>query len=137
MSRSLPAFAVSLLLCALALTPALAVDDTPTAAIAPMTPMMADITAALQAEQAEVAALVAQLATAPDDAAALELHRAIEQAKMGAQVRVLGIQVQYAKLEGRVDDAAKLEAALTAMGQVAVPMNVEQRAAPNADAAGR
>ncbi len=141
MSRSLSTFAVSLLLCALALTPALAVDDTPTAAApaatAPLTPMMTDITAAMQAEQAQVAALVAQLATAPDDAAALELHRAIEQAKMDGQLQVLGIQARYARAEGRVDDATKLEAALAAMGQVAVPTNVEQRAAPNADAAGR
>jgi hypothetical protein len=137
MSRSLSAFAVSVLLCTLALTPALAVDDTPTAAIAPMTPMMADITAALQTEQAQVAALAAQLATAPDDAAALQLHRAIEQAKMDGQLQVLGIQARYARAEGRVEDATKLEAALAAMGKVATPMNVEPRPAPNADAAGR
>lgn len=141
MSRSLSTFAVSLLLCALALTPALAVDDTPTAAApaatAPLTPMMTDITAAMQVEQAQVAALVAQLATAPDDAAALELHRAIEQAKMDGQLQVLGIQARYARAEGRVEDATKLEAALTAMGKVAAPMNVEPRPAPNADAAGR
>ncbi len=138
MSRSLSAFAVSLLLCALALTPALAVDDTPTAAAtAPLTPMMTDITAALQAGQAQVAALAAQLATAPDDAAALALHRAIEQAKMDGQLQVLGIQARYARTEGRVEDATKLEAAIAAMGKVAVPVNVEQRAAPNADAAGR
>lgn len=141
MSRSLPAFAVSVLLCALALTPALAVDDTPTAAApapaTPLTPMMADITAALQQEHALVADLAQQLATAPDDAAALQLHRAIEQAKMDGQLRVLGIQVRYAKLEGRTEDATKLEAELAAMGAPAAPQNVEQRAAPNADAAGR
>lgn len=143
MSRSLPAFAVSLLLCALALTPALAVDDAPIAAAppaaptAPLTPMMADITAALQAGQAQVAALAAQLATAPDDAAALELHRAIEQAKMDGQLQVLGIQARYARAEGRVEDATKLEAAMATMGHAAAPLNVEQRAAPNADAAGR
>lgn len=143
MSRSLPAFAVSLLLCALALTPALAVDDAPAAPITaaapitPVTPMMTDITAALQAGQAQVAALAAQLATAPDDAAALELHRAIEQAKMDGQLQVLGIQARYARAEGRIEDAVTLEAALSAMGKVSVPANVEQRAAPNADAAGR
>jgi hypothetical protein len=137
MSRSLSAFAIFLLLGTLALTPALAVDDTPTAATAPMTPMMADITAALQVEQAQVAALAAQLATAPDDAAALELHRAIEQAKMDGQLQVLGIQARYARAEGRVEDATKLEAAMATMGHTAVPANVEQRAAPNADAAGR
>jgi hypothetical protein len=102
-----------------------------------MTPMMADITAALQTEQAQVAALAAQLATAPDDAAALQLHRAIEQAKMDGQLQVLGIQARYARAEGRLEDATKLEAALTAMGKVAAPLNVEPRPAPNADAAGR
>ena len=52
-------------------------------------------------------------------------------------LQVLGIQARYARAEGRLEDATKLEAALTAMGKVATPMNVEPRPAPNADAAGR
>ena len=145
MSRALLASAATLFLCALALAPALADDDpatatatpAPTAATpAPPSPMMAAIDDALQQEHAQVAGLAAQLAAATDDASALALQRAIEQAKMDGQLRVLGIQVQFARLEGRADDATKLEAALAAMGKVDVPADVEQRPAPNS-AAGR
>lgn len=145
MSRASLAFPAILLLAVLASTQAVAAaPDEPAATPdavaptpAPANPMMAAIDAALQAERVQVADLAAQLATAPDDATALALHRAIEQAKSDAQRRVLVIQAEYARLEGRVDDAARIEAAIAAMGRVDVPANVEQRPAPDNAATGR
>jgi hypothetical protein len=146
MSRAKLAFAAAiLLLTAIACIPALAVDADPVAAApapvapapVPPTPLMAAIDVVLQAEQAQVAGLAAQLAAAPDDAAALALQRAIEQAKSDAKVRVFGIQAEFARREGRLEDAQRIEAAIAAMGRVEVPADIEPRPAPDNTAAGR
>ena len=107
------------------------------AAPAPATPMMVAIDAALEVGRAQVAELAAQLATAPDDTTALALHRAIEQAKSDAKLRVFGIQAEFARREGRLEDAQQLEAAIAAMGRVEVRGDVEPRPAPDNAAAGR
>lgn len=114
--------------------PVAAVPSDPAAAVAP-TPLQAAIEAAVLEERTQVAELAAQLATAPDDATALALHRAIEKAKLDGQVRVLGVQVEFARREGRLEDAARIEAAIAAMGRPAVPAQAEPRPAPGANRA--
>lgn len=114
--------------------PVAAAPSDPAAAVAP-TPLQAAIEAAVLEERTQVAALAAQLATAPDDATALALHRAIEKAKLDGQVRVLGVQVEFARREGRLEDAARIEAAIAAMGRPAVPAQAEPRPAPDANRA--
>lgn len=141
MSRAQLTFAAAvLLLAATAVIASPAAADEPVAAApapAPPTPLMAAIDAVLQAEHAQVAELAAQLATAPDDATALALHRAIEQAKGDTQVRVLGLQAEFARREGRIEDAQRIEEAIAAMGRIDVPADVEARPAPDHTAAGR
>lgn len=141
MSRAQLAFAAAiLLLAATAIIPTPAAADEPVAAApapVPTSPLMAAIDAVLQAEHAQVAGLAAQLATAPDDATALALHRAIEQAKSDAQVRLFGLQAEFARREGRLKDAQRIEAAVAAIGHVDVPADVEARPAPENTAAER
>ena len=142
MPRAMHAFVVTVLLAAVALTPALADDDSPAVApvaVAPaaQTPMLAAINAVLQEERALVAELATRLTTAPDDEAALKLHRAIEQAKADAELRILGIQADHARREGRLEAATELEAAIAAFGKVEAAPVVEQRPAPSTDANGR
>lgn len=145
MSRS----ALALVLGALCLSafPAFADTATPTtptpapappaeAAATPGT-LQAAIADALAQERAQVETLAAQLATAPDDATALALQKAVEQAKFDAQVRVLTLQAAFARREGRVDDAARIEAALGAMGRVEAPAHAEERPVPADSPAGR
>jgi hypothetical protein len=142
MPRAMHAFVVTVLLAAVALTPALADDDSPAAApvvVAPaaQTPMLAAINAVLQEERALVAELATRLTTATDDEAALTLHRAIEQAKADAELRILGIQADHARREGRLEAAVELEAAIAAFGKVEAAPVVEQRSAPSTDGNGR
>lgn len=144
MSR--PAFTLALCALCLALTPAFAAepatgipataDPAATAAPAPDS-LPAAIADALAQERAQVETLAAQLATAPDDATALALQKAVEQAKFDGQVRVLTLQAAFARREGRLDDATRIEAALGAMGRPAVPAHVEERPVPVDSPSGR
>jgi len=128
----MPRFALALVIALGSIGAALAADDPATAAetVAP-SPLQAAIETALQEERAQVAALAAQLESAPDDAAALALHRAIEQAKRDGQLRVLGVQAEFARREGRLEDAQSLEAAIAAMGRPAAPAPFQPRPAPD------
>ncbi len=128
----MPRFALALVIALGSIGAALAADDPATAAetVAP-SPLQAAIETALQEERAQVAALAAQLESAPDDAAALALHRAIEQAKRDGQLRVLGVQAEFARREGRLEDAQSLEAAIAAMGRPAAPAPLQPRPAPD------
>jgi hypothetical protein len=133
------ALVVTVLLAAVTFTPSLADDESPAAAPvavapAPPTPMLAAINAVLLEERALVAELATRLTTAPDDEAALTLHRAIEQAKADAELRILGIQADHARREGRLEAAVELEAAIAAFGKVEAAPVVEQRTAPSTDA---
>lgn len=141
MSRSLRTIAVAVLPALIAFAPCLARTDDPAAApaetaataMAPApatTPMLADIDAVLREERTRVDELTASLATAAGDEAALALHRAVEQVKMEAQLRILGIQADYARREGRIEDATRIEAAVAAMGRIDAPTTIEERPAP-------
>lgn len=132
----MPRLALALVIALGSIGAALAADDPATAAetVAP-SPLQAAIETALQEERAQVAALAAQLESAPDDAAALALHRAIEQAKRDGQLRVLGVQAEFARREGRLEDAQSLEAAIAAMGRPAAPATPQPRPAPDASRA--
>jgi TolA-binding protein len=146
MFRSALKLVAGLMLAALAITPGLAAaTDDPAAASAAQaapttatpTPLLAAIEAVLQEEHVRVNELAARLNAVTNDEEALALHRAIEQAKMDAQLRILGIQADYARKEGRLDTAAELDAAIAAMGRVDVPSIVEERPVPSSAAAGR
>lgn len=80
-----------------------------------MSPMVAELFAALGEQRAKLAQLRADLAEARDEARALELQRALSAAKQETELRLLGIQADHARREGRNEVAARLEDAMRAM----------------------
>jgi hypothetical protein len=117
--------AVALLLCAGGMlpgsrllaqpaAPAAAVPDSVSGAAAPvvLTPEMAAIRGALDEGRAAVEALGARLAATTDNDACFALQREIEAAKRDTDLRVLGIQAEFARREGRSETAAELEAVI-------------------------
>jgi thioredoxin-like negative regulator of GroEL len=113
--------ALALILGCLAAVPALATMDQTTAPPAdqarplpqkPLSPMMQEIHATLEQNDAAVAALQQTLKTAPDEQQALALLRAIAQQKKNTEVSILRIQVRYARQAGNQDAVAKLGLAI-------------------------
>jgi hypothetical protein len=91
---------------------------TPTGAGAPnarATPMVAEILAAVEASQAEVAELASRARATLDETEALALAREVRRAKLAGRLEVLRIQLRYAQAEGRDDAAAQLQAAIGRM----------------------
>jgi hypothetical protein len=80
-----------------------------------MSPMVADLHAAIDEQREKIAKLRAELALARGGARALELQRALSAAKRETELRLLRIQADYARREGRLEAAGNLEAAITAM----------------------
>jgi hypothetical protein len=84
------------------------------APVAPATrsPLMQDITAAWESHLVVVAALEQQLAGAASAADALALQHQIEAVRAQVEIQILTLQARYARQEGRLDDAAGIEAAI-------------------------
>jgi hypothetical protein len=89
--------------------------DAPAPAAPEPTPMMREIVAAWDAQAVAVEALETQAATCTDPVAALALQRQIEELRAQAEVQILTIQARYARLEGRPEVAAEIEAAVAEM----------------------
>lgn len=85
-----------------------------------LSPMMAEIFAVIDAQRAKVAALRAERGKGPGGLRSLELERALSVAKHETELRLLRIQADYARREGRLEAAGQLEAAITAMSAPAV-----------------
>lgn len=100
-------------------------------AAAPRSPEMLEIDQALVAERALVAELEARLEGAPDETAALDLLREIERTKQRTEIEILRLQAKHARLAGREEQAAEIEAAVQ---QILAPALVP---APAAAAAAR
>jgi hypothetical protein len=92
-------------------------DGAPKAVRAPahLTPMMAEIQAALEANREAVAYLAARFRAAADETEAMELAREIRSIKLEGRLGVLRIQLRYAQEEGRTEAAAELESAIERM----------------------
>lgn len=80
-----------------------------------MSPMVAEMFTALDEQRAKIARLRAELSQARDGARAFELQRALSAAKQETEVRLLRIQADHARRDGRLEVAANLEAAVLAM----------------------
>jgi hypothetical protein len=80
-----------------------------------LSPLMLEIQAALAAEQARVADLEARFAAAADEASALAIQKEIEQIKVETELSILRLQAEHARQEGRVEQAAQIEAAIAEM----------------------
>ncbi len=99
-----------------------------------LSPVVAEIFAALDEEQARIRQLKDELAATKDPARAFELQRAIVAAKQGAEARMLRIQADHARRENRADVAAELEGAIQSLTTPAIGRDTAPRAA---SAAGR
>ncbi|MDO9695250.1 MAG: hypothetical protein Q7W56_10985 [Candidatus Latescibacteria bacterium] len=96
------------------------VESTAAATVAPrapesLTPCQQAIRALLDREAAQLAELEARVPAAADAAAFLALQREIEQVKQDTELQVMRTQAQHARLEGRVEQAEQIEAALAEM----------------------
>jgi hypothetical protein len=97
----------------------------------PLTPMHAEIQAALEEEAAAIAALEARFRAEQDPAAALAIQVSIQHTKVDGQLRVLGIQANYARQEGRTQMADELEAAIRQITSSTRSGTPVERAAPS------
>ncbi len=96
----------------------------------PVSPMMAEINAALEIERAQHAELEARFRTASNERAALEIQREIEALARNTELQILQIQIDHARLAGREDAALRIEAAVTEMTTPRPPRQPQDRPAP-------
>jgi hypothetical protein len=80
-----------------------------------LSPMMQEITASMEAARLEVADLRLRYEAASDNQAAMEIMREVARGKHESRVDMMRIQLRYARLDGRDEAVAKLEAAITRM----------------------
>lgn len=99
-----------------------------------LSPVVAEIFAALDEERARIRQFKDELAATNDPARAFELQRAIVAAKQEAELRMLRIQADHARRENRGDVAAELDGAIQALTTPAIGREPAPRAA---SAAGR
>ena len=94
----------------------------------PLSPCMQAIQAVLDHEAARLAELETGQKAAVEESALLELQREIERVKEETELQILRVQADFARREGRLEQAAEIEAALA-------EMTAPRSAAPAAGAA--
>jgi hypothetical protein len=98
----------------------------PAAAVRRPSPMVVEVLAAIEAQRATLRELKSRLSQTRDPRDVQELHRAIAVAKHETEMRLLRIQADYARREGRIDAAARFEEAIATMK--APPVSREAKA---------
>ena len=98
-----------------------------------LSPMLQTIKAAWQEQAAAQAKLDAELAAAPDARAALEVQQRIDIAMRDFEIRVLRIQLDFARREGRTEVAERLAASIEAMVSPPSLRTPVERPAPAGD----
>lgn len=91
----------------------------------PLSPMMTEITAAMEVSQAAVAELTRGLDHASSVDEVMAIQREVTRLKFEARLETFRIQLRYAVAEGRTEHVVKLESLLEAMTSprsVGVPM---------------
>jgi hypothetical protein len=98
-----------------------------------LTPMMAEIMTFLEARDREVALKRQQLAAVrADRGATAALQEEMRQLKLDTELGVLRIQARHATMEGRVDDARRIEASIEERLHPKVRIAPEPRPLPQA-----
>lgn len=113
-----PAAVAALLLCAApgaGASPGIEAAEAEAPPVAATDPMVTAVLADLAAQQERLDALLRELAATTDRGRAFELQRAITDLKREAEVRMLRIQAEHARRDGRAELAADLEAAIGAL----------------------
>jgi hypothetical protein len=96
----------------------------------PLSPMMAAIKAAWEENEAERARLTDAVNRAPNARDALRAQRELESALRGFELRLLRIQADFARLEGRTEQAKQIEAAIERIVNPPAPRRAVERPAP-------
>lgn len=108
--KSLPIILALMLLTISPVLGASTADATaPTPAERPMSPMMAEIVAAVDASHLAVAELSREIAQTTDQGEVLALQREVSRLKNEMRLETLRIQLRYAEAEGRTEAVATLE----------------------------
>ncbi|MBU0742662.1 hypothetical protein KKA85_14760 [bacterium] len=100
------------------------------AAARPVSPLMSEINAALDAERTRHTELEARFRAAPDERAALGIQREIEALARDTELLILQIQIDHARLAGREDVAQRIETAVAEMTAPRPPRQPQDRPAP-------
>lgn len=79
----------------------------------PLSPLMIELRAVLDAEAVQVAVLRERAAKAATSEEAVALQREIEKVKFDTEVSLLRVQAKHARAGGRADVAARIEAAIS------------------------
>lgn len=97
----------------------------------PLSPMMVEIKAALDASKAQVAELSARASAAPDHDSQMAIHREVSQIKQQVELDILAIQARYAREKGDEALALQIEEAIdTILNPPAPTAPTEPRLAP-------
>jgi hypothetical protein len=80
-----------------------------------LSPLHREMRLILKTESETLAPLYAEYAQATDPLLALEIQKQIQKVKIETELALLRAQAKHARLEGRLDDAERLEASLEAM----------------------
>jgi len=95
-----------------------------------LTPLARAMRERLEAGDRELAGLEARLATTREPAAILGLFRRIHEAKRRTEHDLLRVQLEFARAEGRAEDATRLAAALDSLATPRVVAYPAERPAP-------
>ncbi len=95
-----------------------------------LTPLARALRERLEAGKRELAGLEAQLAATQDPAAVLDLFRRIRDSKRRTERDLLKTQLEFARADGRAEDAARLAAALDSLATPRLPVPGPSRPAP-------
>jgi hypothetical protein len=95
-----------------------------------LTPMQQQIRLRIEQERAELTRLAAEYGNASSDEAALAVQKQIHAVKTGTERAVLGIQLAYARAEGRQESVAQLEEALAVLEQGSLGRQAADRPPP-------
>jgi hypothetical protein len=82
---------------------------------AALSPMMQEILEAWDAHAAAIAVLEQRIEATTDATDAIALQQEIESLRRQVEIQILGIQAHHARLAGRLEQAAEIEAAIEAM----------------------
>jgi hypothetical protein len=97
------------------LTPQTVRSDQKVAVDPPLTPMTKEIQTVFDAEKEALAVLETRLKSASTEVEVMGLMKEIERVKVETELKILGVQAVYARKEGRIEQAEKLESEIRRM----------------------
>lgn len=112
------------------LEPALGAASASTSRLSAPSPMMALVQAAIADQRVRLSELCARLANTSDQAAALAIQKQVEALKRGTELRILQIQLDFARQAGHDAAAARLADAIADFENPVPVVTVQDQAEP-------